>query len=256
MSKKLAAGADAILLDVKTGSGAFMKTTEQAVELARAMVSIGEHMGRRVIALITDMDAPLGAAIGNALEVKESADTLRGSGPDDLTGICIELSAYMLKLAGKGDIEQCRALAKDAIISGRAFESLIAMVKGQGGDISVIEDTSRLPAAPVTGMFKAARGGYITHMDTEMCGAASSALGAGRDCKDDPIDYSAGIVLLKKTGDRVAPGDTVAVLHTSDAGRLSEGEGMLSKAVTIGDSPPPAGKPVLAAVTKEGVTFL
>ncbi|MCL2084835.1 MAG: thymidine phosphorylase [Oscillospiraceae bacterium] len=250
MSKKLASGADAILLDVKTGSGAFMKTTGDAVALAQAMVSIGELNGRRVMALITDMDVPLGSAIGNALEVREAFGTLKGRGPSDLTAICLELSANMLFLAGKGHLDNCRAMAKDALYSGRAFERLTAMISAQGGDAS-----AELPSAPVKKPFKAAADGFITRMDTELCGLASVALGAGRARKDDPIDHAAGIMLERKTGGRVAAGDTLAVLHTSDAGRLSEAEAILSRAIVIGGEPPAPSKTVIAAVDANGVEY-
>ena len=255
MSKKLAAGSDAILLDVKTGSGAFMKTLEDSIELAKELVSIGTGSGRRVIALVTDMDTPLGNAIGNALEVGEAVDTLRGKGPDDLTGVCIELAAYMLLLGGAaGDIESCRVLAKDAIGSGLAFNKLCEMVEAQGGDVSVLKDG--FPKASVISPLKAAHGGYITHLNAEACGMASLALGAGRVRKEDVIDYSAGIVLHKKTGDFVAAGDTIAFLHTSDESKLHEAEELMAEAVTISDSPAPAEKIVFAVVSKDGVEML
>jgi len=255
MSKKLAAGSDAILLDVKTGSGAFMKTLEDSIALAQAMVSIGVRSGRRVMALITDMDTPLGNAIGNALEVEEVVNTLRGSGPEDLTAVCIELASYMLLLASAADdIAACRMLAKDAIDSGAAFEKLCAMVKAQGGDVSVLNDG--FTEAPVISPVKAGVSGYITHMNAESCGMASLALGAGRVRKEDSIDYSAGIILSKKTGDYVAAGDTLAFLHTSDSNKLCEAEELLTAAITIGVTPPAAVKPVLAVVSEDGATMM
>jgi len=255
MSKKLAAGSDAILLDVKTGSGAFMKTLESSIELAKAMVSIGIHSGRRVMALITDMDTPLGNAIGNALEVEEAVKTLRGHGPEDLNKVCKELAAYMLLLAGASDdIERCKALSEDAVSSGRALDKLCAMVAAQGGDVQTLLEG--FAKAPVISRFKAAGSGYITHMDAEACGMASFALGAGRARKEDSIDYSAGIVLNKKTGDKVTFGETLATLHTSFSDKLREAEDLLSSAITIGDAPPPAVKTIYAAVSENGVKIL
>jgi len=255
MSKKLAAGSDAILLDVKTGSGAFMKTLEDSIALAKAMVSIGTRSGKRVMALITDMDTPLGNAIGNALEVEEVVATLSGHGPEDLTGVCIELASYMLLLAGAaGDVADCRVLAKDAIGSGRALEKLGAMVKAQGGDASLLKDG--FPKASVISPFKAAASGYITSMNAESCGMASLALGAGRVRKEDNIDYSAGIVLQKKTGDKVAAGEPLAFLHTSETARLRECEELLSAAIAIGSAPPADVKTVIAVISEDGVTML
>ena len=248
MSKKLAAGSDAILLDVKTGSGAFMKTIEDSIALAQAMVSIGVRSGRRAMALITDMDVPLGNAIGNALEVWESADTLRGKGPRDLTDVCIELAAYMLLLAGaREDISACKKLAEDAVSSGAAFGKLCGMVREQGGDISVLENG--FVKAPVISSVKATKGGFITHMNTESCGIASLALGAGRKSLADSIDFSAGIVLCKKTGDKISVGDTLAWLHTSDESLLGEAEEILLSGITVDDEPPEIKKTVLAVVT-------
>jgi len=255
MSKKLAAGADAILLDVKTGSGAFMKTLDDSIALAQAMVSIGIRSGRRVMALITDMDAPLGCAIGNALEVEEAVNTLRGCGPDDLTAACIELASYMLLLAGAaGDIAACRVLSKDAIASGGAYGKLCAMVKAQGGDVSVLEDG--FAKAPVISPFNSTASGYIIKMNAEQCGMASLALGAGRIQKEDSIDYSAGIILQKKTGDYIATGETLAFLHTSDPDKLKDAEEYLSAAITIGDNPPDAIKTVIATVEHTGTVLL
>ena len=255
MSKKLAAGSDAILLDVKTGSGAFLKTLDESIALAKAMVSIGTHSNRRVIALITDMDSPLGSAIGNALEVEEAVATLRGHGPEDLTSVCMNLAGYMLMLGGAADdIAGGKALAEDAIKSGRAFDKLCEMVTAQGGDTSVLRNG--FEKAAVISPLKAAAGGYITHMDAESCGMASLELGAGRVRYEDSIDYSAGIMLCKKVGDAVAAGDTLALLHTSDAGRLPEAESILTAAIMIGDTPPPVMKTVLAVVSEDGVEMM
>ena len=252
MSKKLAAGSDAILLDVKTGSGAFMKSIDDSIALARAMVSIGARSGRRVMALITDMDTPLGSAIGNALEVQEATDTLRGKGPDDLTAVCTELASYMLLLANAGsDIASCRNLVEDAIRTGKAFDKLSAMCEAQGGEASVLKNG--FEPARVISPFHAKTGGYITRMDAEACGIASLALGAGRARKEDVIDYSAGILLQRKTGDPVAAGDVLATLHTSDESKLREAEAILTAAIIIEDAPPVPVKTIHAIVTEDEV---
>ena len=253
MSKKLAAGSNAIVLDVKTGSGAFMKTLDDSIGLAQAMVSIGERNGRRTIALITDMDLPLGHAIGNSLEVAESVATLKGHGPADLTEVCLQLAANMLYLADKGTLDECRRLAEDALSSGAALEKLRAMVIAQGGDVSVIDDTSKFPQAPVTYEVKSPSDGYITHMETEKCGIASVALGAGRESKEDDIDMSAGVVLVKKTGDKVTRGETIARLYTAKQSALPEAERLLLDAITFSDKQPAPEKLILARVSKDSV---
>lgn len=253
MSKKLAAGSDAIVLDVKTGGGAFMKTLDDSIALAKAMVSIGEHNGRRMSALITDMDIPLGHAIGNSLEVIEAMDVLCGRGPADLTEVSLRLAADMLFLADKGTEAECLALAQDAIASGRAFERLRAMTAAQAGDTAVLDDAEKFPKAPVISEVKAERGGYVSHMDTERCGIASVVLGAGRESKDDTIDMSAGIMLLKKTGDQVQAGEVLARLYTSDADKLAAAGELLLSAYSFSEQPPKKEKLVLARVTKAGV---
>lgn len=256
MSKKLAAGADAILLDVKTGSGAFMKTLDDSIALAQAMVKIGENLGRRTMALVTDMDVPLGNAIGNSLEVAEAVDVLNGNGPDDLTSVCLELAANMLLLAGLGELDQCRRFAEESITSGSAFRKFRAMAKAQGGDPSVLDNPKKFPKAPINRPVTASIGGWITHMDTEAFGMASVILGAGRLRKEEAIDHSAGIVLERKVGDRVTPGETLAILHTARKDKLDEAEQLLSRAITIGEAPPKAVKAILARVTAEGAEKL
>ncbi|MEG2124903.1 MAG: pyrimidine-nucleoside phosphorylase [Hydrogenoanaerobacterium sp.] len=253
MSKKLAAGSNAILLDVKTGSGAFMKTLDDSIALAQAMVNIGEHMGRKTVALITDMDIPLGSAIGNSLEVTEAVDTLHGNGPADFTEVCLQLASNMLFLADKGDVASCRKLAEEAIANGSAFAKLRAMTVAQGGDPSVLDDTSLFARADVCYEVKAPRGGYITHMNTEQCGIASVALGAGRASKEASIDYSAGIILCKKVGDKLTEGDVVARLYTSKEAMAREAEKVLLAAVTISDEKPNVEKLIYARVTKDSV---
>lgn len=251
MSKKLAAGNDCILLDVKTGSGAFMKTLEDSITLAEKMVAIGEHAGKRTMALITNMDIPLGNLIGNSLEVIEAVKTLKGEGPKDLTQVCLELASGMLYLAGKGAWEDCRKMAEQAVADGSALERLIAMVEAQGGDASVIRDTSKFASAPFEREVCAKEGGYITHMNTEMCGIASSLLGAGRVTKESSIDYTAGIALKKKVGDRVEKGEALAVLYTSQEKLFAAAEEELLKAITIGSQQPETEPLIYARVTRE-----
>lgn len=253
MSKKLAAGSDAILLDVKTGSGAFMKTTDEAIELAKAMVAIGEKVGRKTIALITDMDRPLGKSIGNALEMKEVCDTLKGKGPKDLTELCLTLATNMLYLAGKGSLDDCYDLAKDALESGKAFEKLKEMVKAQGGDVSVIEDNSKFESSKVARGLAAAQEGYIYSMDTEKCGVASMILGAGREKKEDTIDYSAGVIIHKKIGDYVKRGDLIASLYSSSEEKCISSSRLLGEAIKISSAEPVVKPIVLARVTKDSV---
>lgn len=253
MSKKIAAGSDCILLDVKTGSGAFMKTVDDSIHLAEAMVSIGEHVGRRTVALITDMDRPLGNAIGNSLEICEVCETLKGRGPEDLTSLCVELAANMLSLAGHGTLEACRALAKAQIENGKAFQKLREMVVAQGGDAAVLDDNSKFTQAAVRREITAREDGFIYAMNTEECGIASVELGAGREKKEDPIDFSAGIVLHKKVGDRVKTGEPLATFYTSSKQKCLEAEKLFREAVKISVEPPAAIPLVHARVTKDGV---
>lgn len=253
MSKKIAAGSDRILLDVKTGSGAFMKTLEDSIALAKEMVSIGEHVGRRTVALITDMDRPLGCAIGNALEVREACETLQGRGPADLTEVCIELAANMLWLAEKGELAQCRSLARQQIANGEAFAKLKEMVQAQGGDTSVLDDPSRFDRSNVCYEVLAQREGFLYAMDTERCGIASMELGAGREKKEDPIDYSAGIVLRKKVGDFVRKGEVLASFYSSEESKCRTAEQTFTQALSIQDARPKQTALIYARVTAQGV---
>lgn len=253
MSKKIAAGSDRILLDVKTGSGAFMKTLEDSIALAKEMVSIGEHVGRRTVALITDMDRPLGCAIGNALEVREACETLQGRGPADLTEVCIELAANMLWLAEKGELAQCRSLARQQIANGEAFAKLKEMVQAQGGDTSVLDDPSRFDRSNVCYEVLAQREGFLYAMDTERCGIASMELGAGREKKEDPIDYSAGIVLRKKVGDFVRKGEVLASFYSSEESKCRTAEQTFTQALRIQDARPEQTALIYARVTAQGV---
>lgn len=256
MSKKLAAGSDCILLDVKTGSGAFMKTLDDSITLAEKMVAIGEHAGKKTMALITNMDIPLGSLIGNSLEVIEAVDTLKGDGPEDLTEVCLQLASGMLFLAGKGDLSACRAMAEKTIADGSALKRLIAMVEAQGGDSSVIKDTSLFQKAPFKLEVKSPKGGYITHMDTERCGIASSMLGAGRITKESEIDFAAGIALKKKVGQSVAEGEVMAVLYTSKKELFLASVEEFISAVTISDEKPATEPLIYARVTKAGAERL
>ena len=236
MSKKLASGAQAILLDVKVGSGAFMKNIEDARELAKAMVDIGKGNGRSIKAILTDMDRPLGHAIGNALEIREVIDTLKGHGPEDLTHECIIMAAHMLVLSHMCDYETALNRVQQALDSGVALERLRLMVDAQGGDSRVIDDESILTIGQFTYDVIAPQDGYIIHMNTEQCGIASVMLGAGRIIKDGPIDYSAGIVMHKKTGDAVSMGERIATLYASDESLFTNAAQTYLAAITIGDT--------------------
>lgn len=236
MSKKLASGAQAILLDVKVGSGAFMKNIEDARELAKAMVDIGKKNGRSVKAILTDMDRPLGHAIGNALEIREVINTLKGHGPEDLTHECIIMAAHMLVLSRMCDYETALNRVQQALDSGVALERLRLMIEAQGGDSRVIDDDRVLTIGKFTYDVTSPQDGYITHMNTERCGIASVMLGAGRTVKDGPIDYSAGIVMHKKTGDAVSMGERIATLYASDESLFTNAAQTYLAAITIGDT--------------------
>lgn len=236
MSKKLASGAQAILLDVKVGSGAFMKTLDDARALAKAMVDIGTENGRSVKAVLTDMDRPLGHAIGNALEIREVIDTLKGHGPEDLTHECLIMAAHMLVLSQICDYETALSRVQEALNSGAALERLRMMIDAQGGNSRVLDDESLLAIGKFTYDVTAPQDGYITHMNTEQCGIASVILGAGRTVKDGPIDYSAGIVMHKKTGDAVRMGERIATLYASDESLLSNAAKTYLEAITFGET--------------------
>ena len=248
MSKKLASGAQAILLDVKVGSGAFMKNIEDARELAKAMVDIGKENGRSVKAILTDMDRPLGHAIGNALEIREVIDTLKGHGPEDLTHECIIMAAHMLVLSHKCDYETALSRVQEALDSGAALERLRMMIDAQDGDSRVIDDESLLAIGKFTYDVTAPQDGYITHMNTEQCGIASVMLGAGRTVKDGPIDYSAGIVMHKKTGDAVSMGERIATLYASDESLFTNAAQTYLAAITIGNTAPKVVDTILDVV--------
>ena len=238
MSKKLASGAQAILLDVKVGSGAFMKTLDDARALAKAMVDIGTENGRSVKAVLTDMDRPLGHAIGNALEIREVIDTLKGHGPEDLTHECLIMAAHMLVLSQICDYETALSRVQEALNSGAALERLRMMIDAQDGDSRVLDDESLLAIGKFTYDVMAPQDGYITHMNTEQCGIASVMLGAGRTVKDGPIDYSAGIVMHKKTGDAVRAGESIATLYASHESLLVNAAKTYLEAITFGKTAP------------------
>ncbi|MGG2088000.1 pyrimidine-nucleoside phosphorylase [Priestia aryabhattai] len=216
MSKKIAAGADAICLDVKTGNGAFMKKLEDAEELAKAMVEIGKGVGRNTKAIISDMSQPLGFAVGNALEVKEAIDTLKGEGPEDLTELCLTLGSHMVVLAEKASsLDEARAMLQEVIKNGKALESFKTFLSAQGGDASVADDPSKLPDAAHKIEVPAKEDGYISEIVAEKIGVAAMKLGAGRATKESEIDLAVGIMLNKKVGDSVKKGDSLVTIHSN-----------------------------------------
>lgn len=216
MSKKIAAGADAIVLDVKTGAGAFMKTLADSRELAQAMVSIGNNVGRRTVAVISDMSQPLGFAIGNALEVKEAIDTLKGEGPHDLTELCLTLGSHMVYLAEKaGSLAEARTLLENAMKDGCALEKLKVFLSSQGGDASIVDHPEKLPQAKFIYELEAKEDGYVAEMVADEIGTAAMLLGAGRATKDSVIDLAVGLVLRKKIGDQVKKGESLVTIHSN-----------------------------------------
>lgn len=251
MGKKLALDDDCIVLDVKTGSGAFMKTLGESEKLARAMVDIGKRAGKRTVALITDMDRPLGRAIGNSLEMKEALGILHGnlSGAEDLYELSVRLAAEMLFLAGKGNnLSECEEKIKNAIIGGEALKTFALSVRTQGGDESYVFNPEKLKISEKTYEIKAEKDGYIVRSDAEGYGTAALILGAGRNKKDDNIDKGAGIVLLKKTGDKVKKGDIVARLYSSDENKFGEAVGKFNESTEIGLNPPSDRETVLKRI--------
>ena len=246
MSKKLATGADHILLDVKIGSGAFMKTDSDGAELARLMLSAAKSDGRDAAAMLTDMDQPLGMHIGNALEVLEAANVLTGRGDPGLTELCIRIAAQLLCMAGKGTPEACRTLAERAISDGSAAERLERMIAAQGGALRM-EHPDALPVSPCTRILKAEQRGFISAMHSETIGRASVLLGAGRMRKEDPIDPGAGIILHHKRGDAVDTGEAVMTLYASAESQLDEAEALLRGAVCI-SAEEPENVPLVRAV--------
>ena len=240
MSKKLASGSDAFVLDVKFGDGSFMKTPEEAEELGRLMVEIGTLAGKKTIALITSMEEPLGRGIGNGIEVQEAIETLKGTGPEDLTALCLQLAAYMIYAGEKADSpEKALVLAKDAIHSGAGLEKFRAFVAEQGGNPNVTEDPALLPQALHRLDVVSDEGGTITGIAAGDIGIASQRTGAGRETKEEEIDLSAGIILQKKVGDVTGPGEILCTLYGNDHARLVDAAPLAKKAFRFGDGPAP-----------------
>ncbi len=239
MSKKLAAGADAIVLDVKTGSGAFMKAEEDARALAAEMVRIGNNAGRRTIAVISDMDQPLGYAVGNALEVREAIDTLKGGGPSDFRELCLTLGTQMLLAGGKTqDPEEAQDMLQKSIENGDALRKLAQFVEAQGGDARAVYDPGLLPHASLQLPLAAPVSGYVSHIACDEVGICSLMLGGGRETKDSQIDLSVGLVLQKKVGDYVEAGEVLAILHANDESRAVQAGERFLKACHIGTQAP------------------
>ena len=245
MSKKLACGADAMVIDIKVGDGAYMKTEKEAEDLAIMMSGIGSEMNRDVISVISSMDEPLGYAIGNALEVKEAVDTLKGNGPEDLTALCMELGSHMLILGNVArDRDEAVGKMKALIDSGAAYEKFKEMIAAQGGDISSIEQPGVLPDTQFSKPYISQKEGYISKLNARDIGLASMALGAGRTTKESTIDHGAGVLLHKKIGDYVKKNDVLAIMHTNDDTNFTKTEGLMNRAFEIG-AEAPAKKPLI-----------
>ncbi|RKD29479.1 pyrimidine-nucleoside phosphorylase [Thermohalobacter berrensis] len=254
MSKKIAAGADAIVLDVKTGSGAFMKKEEDSFELAKEMVDIGNNVGRNTVAIVTDMDQPLGFAVGNALEVKEAIDTLKGEGPEDLTELCLTLGSHMLVLAEPTKtIEEARNMLEDVINSGKGLDKLKELIEAQGGDPSYVDDPSLLPKASIVQPVLATKEGYVKSIKADDIGKAALVLGAGRETKESEIDLSVGIVLHKKIGDYVKEGEAIATIHANSEKKQKEAENIVLKAYNIVTEEVKKNKLIKGIITKDRI---
>ncbi len=249
MSKKIASGADKIVLDVKTGSGAFMKTVEESVDLAKAMVDIAEHAGKETVALVTDMDRPLGRMIGNSLEVEEALSVLRGEGPADLIEICNLLAANMLFLAGKGSLAHCEDLVKEAVSSGSALEKFALMVAAQGGDAAYIRGSRQFERASKARDIVAPISGYINFVEADDLGKAAGLMGAARLQKDTEVDPQAGIILHKTLGDYVVQGEPMASLLYNKSDNLDQACDLALSAFKIGTGEPEARPLLFARVT-------
>jgi pyrimidine-nucleoside phosphorylase len=248
MSKKLAEGIDALVLDVKTGSGAFMKSEKDAAFLAELMVETGERMGKRVVALITDMDQPLGNMIGNALEVVECVDILRGGGPDDLRELCLELAGWMLHLGGASEtVAEGKQESAKLISSGKALEKFRQMIELQGGDPCVIDDARRLPQARHTMQIASAKAGYVSSMQCEQIGTACVILGGGRERKEDSVDPAVGIVLHKKVGNKIDAGEHLATIYYNAESKAQRAYQLIEQSCEIADAAP-AKRPLVHRV--------
>ena len=248
MGKKLCADDDVIVLDVKCGSGAICKTVDESKELASLMVDIGKKAGKKMLALITDMDKPLGYAIGNSLEVVEAIETLKGNGPKDLTEICVILASNMLYLAGKGSLKECETAVRKSISDGNALNKLVELVERQGGDKNLILNPNNFEKAKYKCEIYAESNGYITAIDTEGYGNASLMLGAGRNSLEDKIDFTAGIILNKKTGDSVNKGDLIATLY-SNTNSFENAKNLFINSTVISDVKP-SEKPLVLDIVK------
>lgn len=255
MSKKIAAGADAIVLDVKTGKGAFMKDKKQAIRLAQTMVDIGNHVGRRTVAVISDMNQPLGFAVGNALEVREAVETLKGEGPEDLTELCLTLGAQMVVLSGKATSPlEARKILEQKMRDGTALEKFGQLIASQGGDATAVTDPDHfLPKAKYQVEVSSPKTGFISALEAEKIGLAAMHLGAGRETKEAAIDYAVGLVLNKKVGDSVHFGETVAVLHANDKHKLQAAKDQLLQAVTYATDPVTSPDLIQGEVTEDGI---
>lgn len=251
MSKKLAAGADAIVLDVKTGSGAFMKTEEDSFALAREMVRIGNGAGRKTIAVVSDMDQPLGYAVGNALEVREAIDTLRGNGPEDFVELCMTLGSYMLVAGGKAETrEDAERILREVIADGSALDKLAEFVEAQGGDRELVYHPERLPQASIVQEIDAPADGYIQGIVCDEIGICSLILGGGRETKESEIDLSVGLVLHKKVGDAVRKGESLATIYANDQAKLDAAADRFLQAYTI-DGSLVEKKPLIKGIVME-----
>jgi pyrimidine-nucleoside phosphorylase len=249
MSKKIAEGIDALVLDVKTGSGAFMKTEADSRKLAESLVSIGNASGVRTEAIITAMESPLGRAVGNALEVVECIEVLKGGGPSDLVDVSVELTARMLVLGKVArDRDEAEEKARGAVRSGAGLERFRQIIEAQGGDPKVVDDCARLPHVTDRHVVAADRAGFVSRLDAELIGRASVALGAGRDRVEDPVDPAVGIMVLAKPGDAVRAGDPILELHYRDRGRLETATRLTSRAITIDDRRPAATRLIVGEV--------
>jgi pyrimidine-nucleoside phosphorylase len=244
MSKKLAEGSSALVLDVKCGDGAFMKTEQDARALARSLVEIGSRAGLRTEALITRMDAPLGFAVGNAVEIIECIDVLKGRGPADLVELTMTVATRMLMMSGRYDAGSAGRAVRHAIDSGEALAKLRAIIERQGGDAAVIDDYDRLPGAAYRAVVAARRSGYVLRLGAELVGRASIALGAGRERAGEQIDHGAGVLISARVGDRVSAGDAVVTLLSNTASSLDIARAFAERAITIGDAAPPP-RPIL-----------
>jgi pyrimidine-nucleoside phosphorylase len=251
MSKKLAEGIDALVLDVKTGSGAFMKSEKDAVFLAELMVETGDRMGKQMVALITDMDQPLGSMIGNALEVVEVVEVLRGEGPEDLRQLCLELAGWMLHLGGVADtVAEGKKQSEKLIASGEALDKFRQMVALQGGDLGTIDDAKKLPQAQHRMILSSPKNGYLAALQCEQVGTACVILGGGRERKEDSVDPAVGIVLHKKVGDPVSSGEALATIYYNAEARAVRARQLLEESYQIAESPVHEKRPLIHRVIR------